>query len=134
MDFSEENVRRIIADLEKGELSEKEIEDIYTAAKEELKKRENNLIDESSWQNTKSELLDSLGKALNPNDRDSWGAVIEHIKNRLSANDGKLMKLLVYERLLRPILPGIIFGATIAYFILLMLLSPLLRLIGFIQN
>jgi hypothetical protein len=71
---------------------------------------------------------------VNIGDKESWGEVIERIKLRLEAKDGRLLKILLYEKLLRSVIPAIIFGSIVLYFVLLVAAHPILKSIGFIQH
>lgn len=64
------------------------------------------------WESTKQEILSSLASAVDPNDKESWGAVIEHIKNKLTEKDNRLLKFIIYYKLCSKFL---IFGTIISY-------------------
>ena len=134
MDFSTGNVQNLIERLAAGEMSEKEIEEVQAAAELAVLQKSDYIVEERVWKSTKASLLESVAHMVNIDDKESWGEVIEKIKLRLEAKDGRLLKILLYEKLLRSVIPAIIFGSIVLYFVLLVAAHPILKSIGFIQH
>ena len=134
MDFSTSNVQNLIERLAAGEMSEKEIEEVQAAAELAVLQKSDYIVEERVWKSTKASLLESVAHMVNIGDKESWGEVIEKIKLRLEAKDGRLLKILLYEKLLRSVIPAIIFGSIVLYFVLLVAAHPILKSIGFIQH
>ena len=134
MDFSTGNVQNLIERLAAGEMSEKEIEEVQAAAELAVLQKSDYIVEERVWKSTKASLLESVAHMVNIGDKESWGEVIERIKLRLEAKDGRLLKILLYEKLLRSVIPAIIFGSIVLYFVLLVAAHPILKSIGFIQH
>ena len=134
MDFSTGNVQNLIERLAAGEVSEKEIEEVQAAAELAVLQKSDYIVEERVWKSTKASLLESVAHMVNIGDKESWGEVIEKIKLRLEAKDGRLLKILLYEKLLRSVIPAIIFGSIVLYFVLLVAAHPILKSIGFIQH
>ena len=134
MDFSTSNVQNLIERLAAGEVSEKEIEEVQAAAELAVLQKSDYIVEERVWKSTKASLLESVAHMVNIDDKESWGEVIEKIKLRLEAKDGRLLKILLYEKLLRSVIPAIIFGSIVLYFVLLVAAHPILKSIGFIQH
>ena len=134
MDFSTGNVQNLIERLAAGEMSEKEIEEVQAAAELAVLQKSDYIVEERVWKSTKASLLESVAHMVNIGDKESWGEVIEKIKLRLEAKDGRLLKILLYEKLLRSVIPAIIFGSIVLYFVLLVAAHPILKSIGFIQH
>jgi len=134
VDFSTSNVQNLIERLAAGEVSEKEIEEVQAAAELAVLQKSDYIVEERVWKSTKASLLESVAHMVNIGDKESWGEVIEKIKLRLEAKDGRLLKILLYEKLLRSVIPAIIFGSIVLYFVLLVAAHPILKSIGFIQH
>jgi len=134
VDFSTSNVQNLIERLAAGEVSEKEIEEVQAAAELAVLQKSDYIVEERVWKSTKASLLESVAHMVNIDDKESWGEVIEKIKLRLEAKDGRLLKILLYEKLLRSVIPAIIFGSIVLYFVLLVAAHPILKSIGFIQH
>ena len=134
MDFSTSNVQNLIERLAAGEMSEKEIEEVQAEAELAVLQKSDYIVEERVWKSTKASLLESVAHMVNIGDKESWGEVIERIKLRLEAKDGRLLKILLYEKLLRSVIPAIIFGSIVLYFVLLVAAHPILKSIGFIQH
>ena len=134
MDFSTGNVQNLIERLAAGEMSEKEIEEVQATAQVAALQKSDYIVEERVWKSTKASLLESVAHMVNIGDKESWGEVIERIKLRLEAKDGRLLKILLYEKLLRSVIPAIIFGSIVLYFVLLVAAHPILKSIGFIQH
>jgi len=134
VDFSTGNVQNLIERLAAGEMSEKEIEEVQAAAELAVLQKSDYIVEERVWKSTKASLLESVAHMVNIDDKESWGEVIEKIKLRLEAKDGRLLKILLYEKLLRSVIPAIIFGSIVLYFVLLVAAHPILKSIGFIQH
>ena len=134
MDFSTGNVQNLIERLAAGEMSEKEIEEVQAAAELAVLQKSDYIVEERVWKSTQASLLESVAHMVNIDDKESWGEVIEKIKLRLEAKDGRLLKILLYEKLLRSVIPAIIFGSIVLYFVLLVAAHPILKSIGFIQH
>ena len=54
---------------------------------------------DTEWEDLKNEILSNLSNELDPKDKENWGTLIEEIKNILSANDSKLLKIVIYYKL-----------------------------------
>lgn len=106
MDFSKENALMLIAKLKQNEFSDQEIEAIYADALIEIDHRNNNAnassipINSLTWQDAKANLLATMGQNLHSDERNGIADVLEHIKNRLCANNNRLMKLVMLEKLI----------------------------------
>ena len=76
-----------------------------------------NKLKTQNWTETKEEILSSLAKSVNPEDKESWGTVIEHVRSRFMKNDGRLMKILFYYQTLKPfIFAWVIVSGLLFYF------------------
>ena len=140
MDFSKENALMLIAKLKQNEFSDQEIESIHADALLEIKRRNNNAdassmaINSLTWQDAKANLLATLGKNLHSDERNGVADVLEHIKNRLCANNNRLMKLLMIEKLMSSgqIFQILCFVSRPLYVVVLYCSVKALRLIGLI--
>ena len=88
-----------------------------TAPEENDTSKKSNILEtkNTEWEDLKNEILNNLSNELDPKGKENWGALIEEIKNILSANDSKLLKIVIYYKLSR----GFIIGWIIISFLLL---------------
>ena len=72
---------------------------------------------EQSWDEVKQEIITSIAKSIDPEEEESWGSVVEHVRNKLMSRNGKLMKLIFYYQTLRPfVVLWVFLSAIICFF------------------
>lgn len=63
--------------------------------------KESQAFQQQTWQESKKQVLSSIlpNDGYTPRIKENWSTLIEHIRKRLMANNGKIIKLFIYSDL-----------------------------------